>query len=156
MRATHLPAISCSQSRVYSVLSRSVQRIKKVSADVAYDKRKVYQTLERFKSKPIIPPRKNAQIIKHGNSRGKPHARDENLRYIRKHGKGKWKRLRPYHKRNKSETAMFRIKTIFSGRLQSRTIERQEVEMAITCKIPNRMTHCEMPITENIYRKPHR
>ena len=129
------------------------RRINEVSADGAYDKQKVYQPLERLKIKPIIPPRKDARIIKHGNSRGKPHARDENLRYIRKHGKAKWKRMRHYHKRNKSETAMFRIKTIFSDKLQSRTIERQEVEMAITCKMLNRMTHCGMPITQKYVPK---
>ena len=129
------------------------RRIKKVSADGAYDKRKVYEPLKRLKIKPIIPPRKGARIIKHGNSRGQPHARDENLRYIRKHGKEKWKRFRQYHKRNKSETAMFRIKTIFSDKLRSRTIERQEVEMAITCKMLNRMTHIGMPITEKYVSK---
>ncbi|TAL71889.1 MAG: IS5 family transposase [Bacteroidetes bacterium] len=133
--------------------SRIKSRIKQTSADGAYDKQKVYQPLDRLKIKPLIPPRKGAKIIKHGNCRGKPHPRDVNLRYIRKHGKAKWKRMSRYHKRNKSETAMFRIKTIFSDKLQSRTIERQEVEVAITCKMLNRMTRMGMPITEKIMQK---
>lgn len=125
-------------------------KIKRLMGDGIYDKHKVYKVLQKIKIKPVIPPRKGARIIQHGNCRGKPHARDRNLRYIRKHGKAKWKRHNCYHKRNMAETTMFRFKTIFSDKLQSRTIERQEVEFKIACKILNRMTHCGMPLTEKV------
>lgn len=128
-------------------------KIKNLMGDGIYDKHKVYDVLRKRKIKPVIPPRKGARIIRHGNCLEKLHARDRNLRYIRKHGEKKWKRHSRYHKRNMAETAMFRIKTVFSDKLQSRTIERQEVEMAITCKMLNRMTYCGMPITEKVTLK---
>jgi hypothetical protein len=127
--------------------------INAMMGDGIYDKHKVYNALRKRKIKPVIPPRKGAKIVQHGNSRGTMHARDKNLRYIRKHGNKKWKKVHHYHKRNKAETAMFRIKTIFSDRLQSRTIERQKVEMAIVCKMLNRMAYCGMPITEKVTQK---
>lgn len=127
--------------------------IKNLMGDGIYDKHKVYNVLRKRKIKPVIPPRKGARIVRHGNSRGQTHARDRNLRYIRKHGAKKWKQHSRYHKRNLSETTMFRFKTIFSDKLQSRTIERQEVEFKIACKMLNRMTYCGMPITEKVILK---
>lgn len=128
-------------------------KIRSMLGDGGYDKSKVYKTLEKRKIIPIIPPQKNARIIRHGNYPGKPHARDKNLRYIRKHGRVKWKRQMQYHKRSLVETTMFRFKTTFSGQLRSRTIERQKVEVAIACKMLNRMVQCGMPETEKITLK---
>lgn len=127
--------------------------IQAMMGDGIYDKSKVYAALKKRKIKPVIPPRKDARISRHGNCRGKPYARDKNLRYIRKHGMAKWKRHEQYHQRNMAETTMFRFKTIFSDHLQSRTIERQKVELAIACKILNRMTYCGMPISEKVVLK---
>lgn len=39
-----------------------------------------------------IPPRRGAKIGQHGNSEAERLARDENLRYIRRVGRAKWKR----------------------------------------------------------------
>lgn len=40
---------------------------------------------------------------------------------------------------------MFRYKTIFSDKLQSRQVENQFQEMIIKCAVLNRMTHLGMP-----------
>lgn len=128
-------------------------KIKTFKGDGIYDKHKVYNVLRKRKIKPVIPPRKGARIVRHKNCKGKPHPRDRNLRYIRKHGKVKWKKQYRYHKRSIAETTMFRFKTIFSEKLQSRTMERQQVELAIACKMLNRMTYQGMPITEKIISK---
>lgn len=128
-------------------------KIKTFKADGIYDKHKVYNALRKRKIKPVIPPRKGAHIVRHKNCKGKLHPRDKNLRYIRKHGKTKWKKNYGYHKRSIAETTMFRFKTIFSEKLQSRTIERQQVELALCCKMLNRMTYLGMPITEKINAK---
>lgn len=37
----------------------------------------------------VIPPRKDAVIWQHGDCKKPPHPRDENLRYIRRHGRKK-------------------------------------------------------------------
>jgi len=100
--------------------------IEKMAGDGAYDKTKVYEVLRKKKIKPIIPPRKNARIKKHANSRGRPLARDHNIRGVRKWGRKKWKQKVKYHRRSLSETTMFRYKTVFGGKLSARTLEHQK------------------------------
>jgi hypothetical protein len=124
--------------------------INKFGGDGAYDKTKVYDFLENENIKPIIPPRKNAKIKKHGNCKGKKKPRDKAIRYIRKHGRKKWKNKHQYHKRSIAETTMFRYKTIFGDRLQSRTIERQIVEAKLACMILNKMTLNGMPESKKV------
>lgn len=122
------------------------EEIEQVSADGAFDRKKVYQALEKHRIKrAAIPPRKGAKIWKHGNRKGERHIRDENLRGVRKHGKPKWKRQSGYHRRSLAETGVFRFKTIFGEKLQSRKQENQFQEMIIKCAALNRMTHLGMP-----------
>ena len=65
--------------------------IEQVSADGAYDHHHCYQEISEREAKAVIPPRKDAKIWQHGNCTALPHPRDENLRYIRKQGRKKWK-----------------------------------------------------------------
>ena len=69
---------------VKELLEQIEQTILVCGADVAYDKHKVYDLLNAHSSdvKILIPPRKNAHIWKHGNSKERRLKRDENLRYI--------------------------------------------------------------------------
>lgn len=128
------------------MLGVNEEEIEQVSADGAFDRKKVYQALSRRKIKQAaIPPRKGAKIWRHGNTKGERHIRDENLRGVRKHGKPKWKRESNYHRRSLAETGVFRFKTIFSDKLQSRKQENQFQEMIIKCVCLNRMTHLGMP-----------
>jgi hypothetical protein len=93
----------------------------------------------------LIPPRKNARIWKHGNSKAERHKRDENLRAIRKQGRRAWKEQSGYHVRSLAETAMFRLKTIFGDHLSARLIETQTTQAWIRCAALNQMTHLGMP-----------
>jgi len=122
-------------------------QVDKIAADGAYDKRKVYEELERRKIIPVIPPRKGARIGKHGNCRGKPKARDKNIRAIRKLGRKKWKKKTDYHRRNIAESTMFRFKNMFGDKLTSRNINQQKIEVKIKCAILNKMTRLGMPDT---------
>ena len=70
-----------------------------------------------------IPPRKDACIWQHANTKAPPRLRDTNLRQIRHMGRKVWKRHSGYHRRSLAETAVFRFETIFGERLQTRTIE---------------------------------
>ena len=120
--------------------------IEQVSADGADDGRKVYAAFDERKIKPVaIAPRKDAKIWQHGNSRKERLIRDENLRLIRKKGRAKWKRESNYHQRSLAETGVYRFKTIFTDKLQSRKQENQFQEMIIKCAALNRMTHLGMP-----------
>ena len=93
----------------------------------------------------MIPPRKNAHIWKHGNTQAERLKRDENLRYIRKHGRKDWKKNSGYHVRSLVETTMFRLKTIFGNELSARRIETQTTQALVRCAALNKMTHLGMP-----------
>ncbi|MDQ3750282.1 MAG: IS5 family transposase [Acidobacteriota bacterium] len=138
---------SVSDCALFPEMVRLVEgEIEQVSADGSYDRRKVYAALnERAIKRAAIPPRKGARIWQHGNSSKERLIRDENLRLIRKKGRAKWKQEANYHQRSLAETGVFRFKTIFSDKLQSRKQANQFQEIIIKCAALNRMTHLGMP-----------
>jgi len=117
------------------------------AADGAYDKRKVYDSLNAHSPAVniLIPPRKNARIWKHGNTKAERLKRDENLRAIRKEGRKEWKKASGYHVRSLAETTMFRLKTIFGDDLSARLLETQTTQALVRCAALNKMTHLGMP-----------
>ena len=119
--------------------------IEQVSADGAYDQRKCYDALNRHGAKAAIPPRKGAKIWRRASGKQERHVRDENLRRIRKVGRKEWKRESHYHRRSLAETTVFRFKTIFGDRVQTRKVENQFKELLLKSSLLNRMTHLGMP-----------
>lgn len=119
--------------------------ISQVSADGAYDAHYVYNMIVNKGAQAVIPPRKDAVISQHGNCKGPPLARDEVIRSIKKLGLKRWKKESKYHQRNLSETAMFRIKTIFGDRLKSKKFDNQGTETLLRCRALNMMTSLGMP-----------
>lgn len=132
---------------VKQMLEQIEQTLLSCAADGAYDKRRVYEVLKAHSPEVeiLIPPRKNAHIWQHGNSKEERLKRDENLRYIRKHGSQKWKKDSGYHIRSLAETIMFRLKIIFADKLSARLLETQSTQALIRCLALNRMTHLGMP-----------
>lgn len=132
---------------VTDMLAQIEQTLLSCAADGAYDKRKVYDALNAHSPEVeiLIPPRKNAHIWQHGNSKEERLKRDENLRYIRKHGRQQWKDDSGYHIRSLAETIMFRLKTIFDDKLSARLLETQTTQALIRCLALNKMTHLGMP-----------
>ena len=148
IQAVLLTESSVSDAAAVEMLLKQIeQEITKFAADGAYDKCKVYDSLNAHSPDVdiLIPPRKNARIWKHGNTKTQRLKRDENLRSIRKHGRKKWKKKSGYHVRSLAETAMFRLKTIFGDELSTRLIETQTTQALIRCMALNRMTHLGMP-----------
>lgn len=129
------------------LLEQIEQEIVNFAADGAYDKRKVYDRLNTHSPDVniLIPPRKNARIWKHGNTKTERLKRDENLRSIRKHGRKEWKKDSGYHVRSLAETTMFRLKTIFGDNLSARLLETQATQASVRCAALNKMTHLGMP-----------
>jgi Transposase DDE domain len=127
------------------ILEQIEDEIEQVSTDGAYDHRHCYDEIDAKGAKAVIPPRKDAKIWQHGNRKGRPHPRDENLRSIRKHGRKRWKRHSGYHRRSIAETTMFRFKTIFGGNLSARKFDNQAVELFIKCAALNRMIQIAKP-----------
>ena len=62
-------------------------------------------------------------------------------------GRGERKKGAGYHRRSLAETAMMRLKTIFSDRLKAREWKRQETELRLRCAAMNRMTQLGMPLS---------
>lgn len=121
------------------------QAVDQLSADGAYDKRCCYEALKDNVGRITIPPRKNARIWQHGNTNAERLARDENLRSVRNVGRKQWKINSAYHRRSLVETAMFRLKTIFSDKVPARSFCNQRTQLLIRCKALNMMTALGMP-----------
>jgi hypothetical protein len=148
IQAVELTENSVSDAEVVETLLQQIdQEIARFAADGAYDKRKVYDSLNEHSpnTEVSIPPRKNARIWKHGNTKAERLKRDENLRSIRKHGRKTWKNDSGYHIRSLAETAMFRLKTIFGNGLSTRLLETQTTQTLVRCAALNQMTHLGMP-----------
>lgn len=148
IQAVILTENSVSDDAAVAVLLKQIeQEIDEFAADGAYDKRKVYDGLNAHSPhvKILIPPRKNAHIWQHGNTKAERLKRDENLRSIRKHGRKAWKENSGYHVRSLSETAMFRLKTIFGDELSARLLETQTTQALVRCAALNKMTYLGMP-----------
>lgn len=127
------------------ILAQINPPVAKMYGDGAYDKWKLYDVLEREAIMPVIPPRRNASIKKHGNCAGKPLARDENLRGIRRLGRRRWKEAIGYHRRSLVETSIYRLKRSFGSRLKNKRFENQQTEARLRCKLLNRFTHLALP-----------
>lgn len=135
-------------SQVEGLLEQTLDQgesISHVGGDGAYDTWKSYQAIEAVGAEPVIPPQKNAKIKQHGNCKGPPLARDQAIRYIRRHGRGKWKRLHGYHRRSLAETAVYRFKQLIGRALRARRLANQRTEARLGCQILNRMTRLGMP-----------
>lgn len=133
------------------LMDQVCEPIGQVSGDGSYDQRPCYEAIQQRQEEqeyPIqvsIPPRRDARIWQHGNSKGQRLARDENLRRIRQVGRKRWKQESGYHRRSLAETTMLRFKSRFGDKLQSRTVVTQATEAFVRCKALNRMTRLGMP-----------
>jgi len=148
IQAVILTENSVSDDAAVKVLLEQIEQdIINFAADGAYDKRKVYALLNAHSPDVniLIPPRKNAHIWKHGNTKAERLKRDENLRSIRKLGRKEWKKESGYHVRSLAETTIFRLKTIFGNELSARLLETQTTQALVRCAALNKMTHLGMP-----------
>lgn len=148
IQAAALTTNSVSDSQmVFSLLAQIEQPIEHFAGDGSYDTRSVSDSLNQRAPDAVllIPPRKNARIWQHGNTKAERLRRDENLRAIRKSGRKAWKRDSGYHIRSLAETTIFRLKTIFGDHVSARLLDTQVTQAMIRCAALNRMTHLGMP-----------
>ena len=146
IEAETLTENSCDDAgQVDALLDQMSGKIERFYGDGAYDKWKVYETLDNRKIKAIVPPQRNAKIKQHGNSSDPPLPRDTAIREIRRCGRRQWKERIGYHRRSLSETAMYRIKCCFGDHMKNRLIENQRTETRIRSKILNKFTHLGLP-----------
>jgi len=110
--------------------------------DGAYDAAILHAALEHKYSEIniITPPRKDAVI----NSRDHPTQRDKHIMKIEEKGRDAWQAISGYNKRNLVENTMFRIKTIFGGKLKARNNKNQQTELTIKCSLLNKINSLGM------------
>ena len=132
---------------VPELLAQIERPLVSAAGDGAYDRANVYTALNAHspEAQINIPPRRGATLQQHGNAHAPPLPRDENLRFIRQHGRAKWKRESGYHRRSLAETAVFRFKTLFGHHLSARCLETQATQVGIRCRLINRMSQLGMP-----------
>lgn len=130
---------------ISDLLEQIDHEIEQVSGDGGYHTFDCYDAIAERKAKATIPPRSNAKIQSKGNCKALPHLRDENIRSIRRIGRKQWKQESGYHRRSLSQTAMFRLKTIFGGKLRRRFFDNQAVELFLQCAALNRMIQLGKP-----------
>ncbi len=128
-----------------------------LGGDGAYDTRKVFDALAAPEQgppiRPIIPPRRNAKIEQHGNTKAEPLPRDETIRALRKQGRRAWKKTRGYHRRSVAETPMFRYKRMLGGTLHARTLTNQQTEARLGCALLNRLLYLAKPESYPLTKK---
>jgi hypothetical protein len=126
-----------------TLVSQIDKEINSFCGDGAYDKEKVRLMLHELAIKQLIPPQHNAVIDK--QKRKHMVHRDQAIKSIEEIGRKEWKIKAEYHQRSKAETTMFRYKTILGDKLAARKITHQKTEVAIGCKILNRMLQTAKP-----------
>lgn len=127
------------------LLAQVESQLWQITGDGGDDDRQCYDAISERGARAVIPPQKGARIWRHGNRKAARHARDENVRSIRRHGRAKWKRESQYHRRSLAETTMFRLKMIFGERVAAHGFDGQTAQMLVRCAVLNRMTHLGMP-----------
>jgi hypothetical protein len=142
-------AVACSMSEQYvldrrelpGLLSGVEGKIAEVLGDGAYDFQDCYRAIRAKGARAVIPPQVRARV------RSGPEFGDRNAAVLRGRevGRDEWKKEAGYHRRSLAETAMMRLKTIFSERLKAREWRRQETELRVRCAALNRMTSLGMP-----------
>ncbi len=110
-----------------------------VSADDAYDTRHCHQAIRDKGAEALIPPREGATEWPDDEG-GVIHPRTAIVRCCNEMGKKEWKRQSGYHRRTLAETAMFRIKALFSDKLKNRTFAAEQVEAYLRIGALNKMT----------------
>ena len=113
-----------------------------ISADKMYDTDDVYTILsaEYPDAEIVIPPKENLYADDHYQAK-----RMNNLVAYSALGSMRWQKIKQYGKRNVSENAMQRYKTIIGPKLHSRDFENQQQEMMLGASILNRFTQLGMP-----------
>ncbi|MFN4320400.1 MAG: IS5 family transposase, partial [Aquificaceae bacterium] len=148
IQAVELTEDNVHDSKVIPLMLQEVDRpLASACMDGSYDCRDVYRAIQEHspKAQICIPPREGARIWQHGNAKGLPHPRDENLRYIRRYGSRAWREYSGYHRRSLVEACVFRLKRIFGSCLSGRLLQTQRVQVLIRCRALNIMTYLGMP-----------
>ncbi|EOK5722022.1 TPA: IS5 family transposase [Vibrio parahaemolyticus] len=124
-----------------NLLKQTGRRIIEISGDGAYDTRDCCDAIRFKRAVPLIPPREGAAFWENSHPVG----------YQKLYGSNnKWKKRNSYHKRSRSETAMYRVKQLLGGRLSLRNYNAQVGETYAMIKALNKLAGLGMLETQSV------
>ncbi len=129
-------------------LANAPASIEHAYGDGAYDTKSCYEASYLHELSLIAPPQRSA--VFHHDAPHYMEARNNAVLEILGLGgdddaRKIWKKLKNYHRRSLSETAMFRFKCLFGDQLTSHRFENQKAEVWAKCIAINRMNSLGMP-----------
>jgi hypothetical protein len=120
-----------------------------VTADGAYDRDPVYQTVMARQPGPppevVIPPRADAALGTTDPDQQSP--RDRHVQLMAERGRIGWQRATGYGRRNHAETTMGRYKHLIGPKLRARSRPAQLGEVALAVQVLNRMIREAKPVS---------
>ena len=116
-------------------------RVKKVTTDGSYDRRRVWELIAERGARAVIPLRRGAKFMDGGLAK----ARNRHLRQIGRVGRAQWRRDSGQHQQAWAENCIGRFKRILGQRLRARCREGQRVEAMMGCIVLNRMLELGAP-----------
>jgi hypothetical protein len=125
--------------------------IKQITGDGAYDKQNCYETALGRGAKPVFPPQHNAAVQRNKIKKNPALIPRDELIIRLKSAPDKeeelrlWKQENNYHRRSLVETNMGRLNSIFGDEMSARTPENQYTDLAIRCRIINKMNKLGLP-----------
>ena len=131
-------------SQVKPLLEAISTKVNRFYGDGGYDKKKVRELLVNEEIKQLIPPQENAVVIK-DETQAYARERNEAIRLIAQSDRSSWKKEVGYHQRSLAEVTMYRYKTLFTGKMQSRKTAYEQKEVAFKCALLNRINELGMP-----------
>lgn len=125
--------------------------IEQITGDGAYDKQNCYECAHQRGAKPVFPPQHNAAVQRNKIKKNRALIpRDELITRLNSSSDKEeelrsWKRENNYHRRSLVETNMSRMNSIFGDQMSARTPENQRTDLAIRCRIINKMNKLGLP-----------
>ncbi len=131
------------------VIKKTKGKLARVTGDAAYDTVAIYAQAGARGARVVIPPTRTASV-----SGGKPRSaeRDKTIRRVAQVGRRRWKKESGYHRQGTVENAFFRYKSTLGDKLHARGLAAQKTEVAIGCKILNRLLGLGSPSSVAVAR----
>lgn len=107
-----------------------------VTGDAAYDTVGIYTQAGDRGARVVVPPTRSASVSKR---RRRSADRDRTLRRVNKVGRRQWKKESGYHRQGTVENTLFCFKPMLGDQFRARGLAAQKTEVAIGCKVLNRM-----------------
>lgn len=125
--------------------------IEQITGDGAYDKQNCYEVAHKVGAKPVFPPQHNASVQRNKIKKNEALIpRDELITRLKsapdkEEALRAWKQENNYHRRSLVETNMSRMSFIFGDQMSARSPENQFTDLAIRCRIINKMNKLGLP-----------